>query len=383
MDEIQSVGNSGNGSAQARKPRVAVLFGGRSSEHAVSCATASSVLRAIDRDAYDVVPIGVTRTGRWVLAADDPERWALSAGVLPEVKDGDGPGVIAPLETGDRALQVLEPGQVPRELGEVDVVFPLLHGPFGEDGTVQGLLELTDTRYVGAGVLASAASMDKAAMKVMLAGSGLPIGEYLVVRPGQWQRDPDGVRDDVEELGWPVFVKPARAGSSVGISKVNGPEELDAAIAEALKHDRKLVIEAMVVGREIECGVLQAADGSTATSLPAEIEVLEGHDFYDFTAKYLDESARLSCPADLPDAVTARVRELAARTFEAMNCEGLARVDFFVEPDGTVVVNEINTMPGFTSTSMYPRMWAVTGLEYPELIDRLLRTALARPTGLR
>ncbi len=376
MDEIQSVGN-------ARKTRVAVLFGGRSSEHAVSCATASSVLSAIDRDLYDVIPIGVTRSGRWVLAADDPDRWALSAGVLPEVKDGDGPGVIAPLETGDRSLQILEPGQVPRELGEVDVVFPLLHGPFGEDGTVQGLLELTDTRYVGAGVLASAASMDKAAMKVMLAGSGLPIGEYLVVRPGQWQRDPDAVRDDVEELGWPVFVKPARAGSSVGISKVNGPEELDAAIAEALRHDRKLVIEAMVTGREIECGVLQAADGSTATSLPAEIEVLEGHDFYDFTAKYLDESARLSCPADLPDAVTARVRELAARTFEAMNCEGLARVDFFVEPDGNVVVNEINTMPGFTSKSMYPRMWAVTGLEYPELIDRLLRTALARPTGLR
>jgi D-alanine-D-alanine ligase len=349
----------------------------------VSCATASSVLSAIDRDVYDVVPIGVTRTGRWVLAADDPDRWALSAGVLPEVKDGDGPGVIAPLETGDQALTILEAGQVPRELGEVDVVFPLLHGPFGEDGTVQGLLELTDTRYVGAGVLASAASMDKAAMKVMLAGSGLPIGEYLVVRPGQWQRDPDAVRDDVEELGWPVFVKPARAGSSVGITKVNGPEELDAAIAEALRHDRKLVIEAMISGREIECGVLQTADGGTATSLPAEIEVLEGHEFYDFTAKYLDESARLTCPADLPDEVTARVRELAARVFEAMNCEGLARVDFFVEPDGNVVVNELNTMPGFTSKSMYPRMWAATGLKYPELIDRLLRTALGRPTGLR
>jgi len=278
---------------------------------------------------------------------------------------------------------VLEPGQVPRELGQVDVVFPLLHGPFGEDGTLQGLLELTDTRYVGAGVLASAASMDKAVMKVMLAGSGLPIGEYLVIRPGQWQRDPDAVRDDVEELGWPVFVKPARAGSSVGITKVAGPDELDAAIAEALKHDRKLVIESMITGREIECAVLQSADGSTATSLPGEIEVLEGHDFYDFTAKYLDASTRLSCPADLPEEVTARVRELSERTFEAMNCEGLARVDFFVEPDGNVVVNEINTMPGFTSTSMYPRMWAATGLEYPELIDRLLRTALARPTGLR
>ncbi|MCD5313749.1 D-alanine--D-alanine ligase [Kineosporia babensis] len=383
MDAIQSVDATEASATPARKRRVAVLFGGRSSEHAVSCATASSVLSAIDRDAYEVIPIGVTRTGRWVLAADDPQRWAISAGVLPEVKDGDGPGVIAPVQTGDHSLQVLEPGQVPQELGQVDVVFPLLHGPFGEDGTLQGLLELTDVRYVGAGVLASAASMDKAVMKVMLKGAGLPVGEYLVVRPGQWQREPDAVRDDVEELGWPVFVKPARAGSSVGITKVDGPDELDAAITEALRHDRKLVIEAAVVGREIECAVLQAADGSCATSLPGEIEFVGEHTFYDFEAKYLDGTTKLSCPADLPAEVIARVRELSVRTFEAMNCEGLARVDFFVLPDGSVVVNEINTMPGFTSSSMYPRMWAATGLEYPELIDRLIKTALARPTGLR
>ncbi|MBT0769771.1 D-alanine--D-alanine ligase [Kineosporia sp. J2-2] len=383
MDAILPVGATDSENPAPRKPRVAVLFGGRSSEHAVSCATASSVLGAIDRDAYEVIPIGVTRTGRWVLAADDPDRWAITAGVLPEVKDGDGPGVIAPVQTTDSTLQVLEHGQVPRELGQVDVVFPLLHGPFGEDGTLQGLLELTDVRYVGAGVLASAASMDKAVMKVMLKGSGLPIGEYLVVRPGQWQHDPDGVRDDVEELGWPVFVKPARAGSSVGISKVDGPEGLDAAIAEALQHDRKLVIEASVVGREIECAVLQSSDGSVATSLPGEIEFVGGHDFYDFEAKYLDGTTKLSCPADLPADVLDRVRELSVRTFEAMNCEGLARVDFFVLADGSVVVNEINTMPGFTSSSMYPRMWAATGLDYPELIDRLIRTALARPTGLR
>jgi D-alanine-D-alanine ligase len=383
MDAIQPVDPTDASTAPERKPRVAVLFGGRSSEHAVSCATASSVLGAIDRDAYEVIPIGVTRTGRWVLAADDPERWAISAGMLPEVKDGDGPGVIAPVQTTEHTLQVLEPGLVPRELGSVDVVFPLLHGPFGEDGTLQGLLELTDVRYVGAGVLASAASMDKAVMKVMLKGAGLPVGEYLVVRPGQWQRDPDGVRDDVEELGWPVFVKPARAGSSVGITRVEGPDGLDAAIAEALQHDRKLVIEAAVVGREIECAVLQSTDGSCATSLPGEIEFVGEHTFYDFEAKYLDNATVLSCPADLPDEVTARVRELSVRTFEAMNCEGLARVDFFVQADGTVVVNEINTMPGFTSSSMYPRMWAATGLEYPELIDRLIRTALARPTGLR
>jgi D-alanine-D-alanine ligase len=369
----------------ARRVRVAVIFGGRSSEHAISCVTAASVLRVIDRSVYDVVPIGVTHTGRWLLAADDPGRWELSGGTLPEVKDGDGPGVIAPAEVGDRRLRVLEPGQVPRPLAEVDVVLPLLHGPFGEDGTLQGLLELTDVRYVGSGVLASAASMDKHVMKIMLEGAGLPVGQHVVVLPGAWQRSPDVVRDDVEELGYPVFVKPARAGSSIGITKVNGPDELDAAIAEALRHDPKLVVEAMIEGREVECAVLAGPDGGPpATSLPGEIEVLGGHDFYDFEAKYLDQAnVRLSCPADLPDEVLQRVRELSARTFEAMGCEGLARVDFFVTRGGEVVVNEINTMPGFTPFSMYPLMWAATGLEYPELVDRLLRLALNRPTGLR
>jgi D-alanine-D-alanine ligase len=369
-----------------RRPRIAVLFGGRSSEHAISCVTAAGILRAIDRDVYDVVPIGVTRTGRWVLAADDPARWELSAGALPEVKDGDGPGVIAPTEVGDGGLQILEPGQVPRELGLLDAVFPLLHGPFGEDGTLQGLLELTDVRYVGSGVLASAASMDKHVMKIMIKGAGLPVGEHLVVLPGQWQRHPQRVRDDIEELGWPVFVKPARAGSSIGITKVNGPEDLDAAIATALGYDPKLIVEAMIEGREIECAVLQSADGGpAATSLPGEIEVFGDHEFYDFEAKYLDveQSTRLICPADLPADQVQRIRELSVRTFEALGCEGLARVDFFVRPDGEVIVNEINTMPGFTPFSMYPRMWAATGLEYSELIDRLLRLALNRSTGLR
>ncbi|HST82894.1 MAG TPA: D-alanine--D-alanine ligase family protein [Kineosporiaceae bacterium] len=369
----------------ARRPRVAVLFGGRSSEHAVSCITAAGVLRAIDRSVYDVIPVGVTRAGRWVLAADDPSRWELTDGTLPEVKDGAGPGVLAPVAAGDSRLQILEPGQVPRELAEVDVVLPLLHGPFGEDGTLQGLLELTDVRYVGSGVLASAASMDKHVMKIMLAGAGLPVGEHVVVRPQEWQRHPDRVRDDIEELGWPVFVKPARAGSSMGVSKVHGPDELDAAIAAALQHDRKLMVEAMIEGREIECGVLESPDGGPPlTSLPGEIEVLPGREFFDFEAKYLDgDAARLSCPADLPAEVAQRIRDLSVRTFEAMGCEGLARVDFFVRPDGEVIVNEINTMPGFTPMSMYPLMWEATGLGYPELIDRLLRLALNRPTGLR
>jgi D-alanine-D-alanine ligase len=368
-----------------RKPRVAVVFGGRSGEHAISCVTAAGVLRAIDRDVYDVVPIGITPTGRWVLVSDDPARWDLAGGVLPQVGAADGPGVLVPLEVGRHELTHLEQGQLPRALGTVDVVFPLLHGPFGEDGTLQGMLELADVRYVGSGVLASAASMDKHYMKVLLDGAGLPIGPHVVVVPRRWERHADEVREDVEELGWPVFVKPSRAGSSLGITKVKGPADLDAAIERARRHDPKVIVEAAIAGREIECAVLESLDGgSPATSLPGEIRVMSGHEFYDFEAKYLDESSvELTCPAQLPDDVVHRVRDLAARTFEALGCEGLARVDFFVQDDGTVVVNEINTMPGFTPVSMYPRMWQATGLGYRELVDRLVRLAMARRTGLR
>jgi D-alanine-D-alanine ligase len=293
--------------------------------------------------------------------------------------------VLVPLEVGSRGLTELEPGQVPRVFGGVDVVLPLLHGPFGEDGTLQGMLELGDVRYVGSGVLASAACMDKHVMKVMLAGAGIPVGEHIVVLPRDWERHPDAAREDVEELDWPVFVKPARAGSSIGITKVARPEDLDAAIEMARRHDPKVVVETAVSGREIECAVLESLDGGPpVTSLPGEIEVLSGHEFYDFEAKYLDPaSVRLTCPADLPDRLTRRIRDLSARAFEAMGCEGLARVDFFLRPDGGVLVNEINTMPGFTPFSMYPQMWAATGLEYPDLVDRLIRLALARRTGLR
>ncbi len=369
----------------AGRPRVAVVFGGRSSEHAISCVTAAGVLRALDRTRWDVVPVGITRSGRWVLAPDDPARWELSGSELPEVDGGDGPAVLVPLEVGSAGLVVTEPGRVPQVLADVDVVLPLLHGPFGEDGTIQGLLELADVRYVGSGVLASAASMDKHVMKVMLAGAGLPVGPYVVVPPRRWTADKAGVHEDVAALGWPVFVKPARAGSSIGISKVDGPDGLDAAIEEARRHDPKVVVEAAITGREIECAVLEDLDGGAPrTSVPGEIEVVSGHAFYDFAAKYLDTgSVRLSAPADLPDDVVARVRDLSARTFEVMGCEGLARVDFFVGEDGTVTVNELNTMPGFTPFSMYPRLWQATGLDYPELVDTLLRLALRRPTGLR
>ena len=367
-----------------RRIRVALVFGGRSSEHAVSCATAASVLEAMDRDRYDVVPVGIAKDGHWVLAPDDPEPLRLAPGHEPEV-DGTASSVIVPTSATDRTLVVHEPGAPPRTLGEVDVVFPLLHGPFGEDGTIQGLLDLADVRYVGSGVTASATMMDKHVMKVLLAASGLPVGPYVVVTDKDWRRDPAAAMERVSGLGWPVFVKPARAGSSMGITKVTGPEGLEAAVEAAREHDPKVVVEAAVTGREIECGVLEGhGTAPTRTSVPGECVVLRNHDFYDFDAKYLAEGdVRLDAPADLPDAVAERIRTMAARAFDLAGCEGLARVDFFLTDDGEVVLNEVNTMPGFTPSSMFPRMWAASGISYPELIDELVSLALERRTGLR
>jgi len=367
------------------RPRVLLLFGGRSGEHAISCATAGGVLRAIDRTRYDVLPVGITSAGRWVLVDDDPDRWSIVDGRLPEVEDGP-QQVLLPQAVDAREVQVLEPGRLPREIGAVDVVFPLLHGPFGEDGTLQGLLELADVRYVGAGVLASAVGMDKHFMKIVFAGQGLPVGPFTVLRPGDYARDPEACTAAVRALGLPVFVKPARAGSSLGITRVDDLADLPAAIAAAQQHDPKVIVEAGIVGREIECAVLGGRDGIRArASLPGEIVVTDTrHGFYDFEAKYLDEAGvELTCPADLPPGLVEEVREIAVQAFEAVGCEGLARVDVFVTADGRVIVNEINTMPGFTPFSMYPRMWAASGLDYPALIDELLQLALARPTGLR
>lgn len=366
-------------SAPARKTRVLILFGGRSGEHVISCATAGGVMRAIDRDRYEIVPVGITKAGQWVLAADEPARWEITAGNLPEVT-ATGGEVLLPLAVGQRGLRVLEPGEFPRELGEVDVVFPLLHGPFGEDGTLQGLLELADVPYVGAGVLASAVGMDKHFMKLVLAGQGLPIAPYTVIRPGEWDRNPAAWTETVAGLGLPVFVKPARAGSSLGITKVDDLADLPAAIDEARKHDPKVVIEAGVVGREIECAVLGGRQGERPrASLPGEIVVTDtNHDFYDFEAKYLDEAGvELSCPADLPQHLVDEVRDVAVRTFEAVGAEGLSRVDVFVTDEGQVIVNEINTMPGFTPISMFPTCWLASGYTYPELIDELIAVALS------
>jgi D-alanine-D-alanine ligase len=367
------------------KPRVAVLFGGRSSEHAVSCVTAAGVLGAINKDKYDVIPIGIAKSGQWVLASGDTAQWSLSGSSLPEVPVSSETVSLTEIGGGHQLI-VTAPNQVPRELGAVDVVFPLLHGPFGEDGTIQGLLELSDTRYVGAGVLASAVGMDKHYMKVVFEAAGLPVGPYIAVTDRQWLKDAESVRKQVDRLGFPVFVKPARAGSSMGISKVDSLDGLDAAIEEARRHDLKLVIEAGIAGREIECAVLEGR-GTTVprTSMPGEISVAGGgHEFYDFNAKYVeDDAAALSCPADIPEEAIARVRELAAAAFDAVGAEGLSRVDFFYTPDGELIINEINTMPGFTPKSMYPQMWAATGLAYAELIDELIYLALHRKTGLR
>ncbi|MER8027914.1 D-alanine--D-alanine ligase family protein [Streptomyces bauhiniae] len=374
--------------AQPRKPRVAVVFGGRSSEHGISTVTAGAVLGAIDRTKYDVLPIGITRDGRWVLTADEPQRMAITDRRTPEVLDvaeSTEGGVVLPVDPANREVVYSESGAVPKALGEVDVVFPVLHGPFGEDGTLQGLLELSGVPYVGSGVLASAVGQDKDYMKRVFTSFGLKVGPYLVIRPREWQRDESAARKRIVEFagehGWPLFVKPARAGSSIGITKVDGLAGLDEAIAEAQRHDPKIIVEAALTGRELECGVLEFEDGPRA-SVPAEIPPPSAHAYYDFDAKYIDSTPGV-VPAPLTDEQTAELQRLAVEAFEAASCEGLVRADFFLTEDGEFVINEINTLPGFTPISMYPKMWEASGVGYAELVDRLIQAALRRPTGLR
>ncbi|MEU9747897.1 D-alanine--D-alanine ligase family protein [Streptomyces niveus] len=373
---------------QLRKPRVAVVFGGRSSEHAISVVTAGAVLRSIDRTKYEVLPIGITTDGRWALTADEPDRMGIADRRLPSVEElaeSTEGAVVLSVDPGNREVVYSEQGSVPKALGEVDVVFPVLHGPYGEDGTLQGLLELSGVPYVGAGVLASAVGQDKEYMKRVFLSYGLPVGPYEVIRPREWQQDPSGARkkivDFAAEHGWPIFVKPARAGSSMGITKVDALEGLEDAIEEAQRHDPKILVESLLRGREIECGVLEFEDGPRA-SVPAEIPPVTSHEFYDFEAKYIDAAAGL-VPAPLTEEQTAEVQRLAVEAYDAVSCEGLVRADFFLTEDGGFVINEINTMPGFTPISMYPRMWQESGVGYAELIDRLIQAALRRPTGLR
>lgn len=347
------------------RTRVAVIIGGRSSEHEISCISGRSIVEALDPARYAVQVIGIRRDGSWVRSATGGLEGLVTGGLLPEIMAD------APVVTVEEAL-------------DVDVVFPVLHGPWGEDGTLQGLLESLTVPFVGSGVLASAVAMDKGIMKTLLAAAGIDVGRFVAISDRRWTTDRADALADIAQLGLPVFVKPARAGSSLGITKVSRDEDLVPAVEAARVHDPRVIVEAAVDrAREVECAVLVDADGRPQASRCAEIIVREGHEFYDFEAKYLDDSADLIVPADLTDDVERRVRQLALDAFDALACEGLARVDFFVRPDGEVILNEVNTMPGFTSISMFPRMWAVTGMDYATLVDRLVQDALRKGTDLR
>ena len=384
------------------KLRVGILFGGRSGEHEISLLSAASVFNAIDKNKYDVVPIGITKEGHWVTSANAERllRGEFEHGQEKHLRAGDpeatpsaavlarGEAILVPPEPQPRgsslpALQTEASEAVvrPNHAIEVDVVFPVLHGTFGEDGTIQGLLELADMAYVGAGVLGSAAGMDKDVMKSLFRAAGLPIVKHVTILRSEWEKQPKKAEKLIEaKIKYPVFVKPANLGSSVGISKAHNRKELGPAIEEAAKFDRKIVIEQGVGGgknkaREIECSVLGNDDAKA--SVPGEI--VPSKEFYDYDAKYLDEGSQLIIPAKLTKSETKKVQELAVAAFKAVDCSGLARVDFLMDPKSRkVYLNEINTMPGFTSISMYPKLWAASGLSYPALIEKLIVLALER-----
>jgi D-alanine-D-alanine ligase len=350
--------------------RVLVLFGGRSAEHEVSVVSARSVVDALDRTRYDVVCVGIDKEGRWHLLPSPPALPPGTSGRLPVVEASAGTDVALAREPGTRSLV-----GVAGEREPFDVVFPVLHGPFGEDGTIQGLLELAGIPYVGAGVLASAVGMDKAVQKTLFRAAGLPVVRHEVVHEREWREDPEAVTARAEGLGTPLFTKPVNLGSSVGITKVKSLADLEVAMEEAFRYGRKALIEEAAEGaREVECSVLGNDD--PVASVPGEI--VPSAEFYDYRAKYLEEGTRLNAPADLPAAVTEEIQRMAVAAFRAIDAAGMARVDFFYREPDQVIVNEINTIPGFTEISMYPRLWEASGLSYPELVDRLVQLALER-----
>ena len=352
--------------------RVLVLFGGRSAEHEVSCLSATSVLEAIDRDRYEVITVGITRDGRWTLTDGVPVAGGDRA--LPEVDESGPTAALVGTRQGPILVHLDDAGQRVATVGAIDVAFPVLHGPWGEDGTVQGMLATVGVPYVGADVTASSIGIDKGAMKAAFAAAGLPQLGYLTVHRSRWANEADDVLTELlDRLPLPWFTKPARQGSSIGISKVSAIGELDAAMTEALRYDEVVVVEeGMVAARELEVGVLGDAD--IEVTRPGEI--LPSHEFYDFEAKYLDAS-ELQVPAEVSEEVVQRCMALARRAYRAIGCRGLARVDLFLSADGELKVNEINTIPGFTPASMFPRLWAAEGVDYPELVDRLLSSARA------
>jgi D-alanine-D-alanine ligase len=355
-----------------RRLRVLLLFGGRSAEHEVSVVSARSVLEALDPERYEVVAVGIDKEGRWHLLPGPQALPEGASGELAAVTPGSGSEVVLAREPGAREL-VTDRG----DRTTFEVVFPILHGPFGEDGTVQGLLELAGIPYVGAGVLASAVGMDKAAQKVLFRAQGLDVAPHAVVHEREWREDPEAVEARTADLGYPVFVKPAALGSSVGITKVHEPEHLERAMDGAFRYGRKALVERSMEGaRELEVSVLGNDD--PVASVAGEI-IPKGHEFYDFEAKYLDEhGAQLVIPADVPPEIMEEAQRMAVVAFRAIDGAGMARVDFFLLPDGRLSVNEINTIPGFTHISMYPKLWEASGLSYPELVDRLLRLGIER-----
>ena len=356
------------------KRRVVVLFGGRSAEHEVSVVSARSVIDALDPDRYEAVAIGVGKDGRWHLVRGGPAALGATGppNALPAVTEDAGPGVALDQRPDARALVATD-----GERTEIDVVFPVMHGPFGEDGSIQGFLEMAGVPYVGAGVLGSAVGMDKAVQKVVFRAAGIPVIDHEVVHEREWEEDPEAVEARASHLGYPLFSKPATLGSSVGVRRVDREDDLRSALEEAFRYGRKAVLERAVEGaREVEVAVLGNDD--PVASIAGEI-VTKGHAFYDYDAKYLDEhGAELLIPAPLDDRTHAEIRRLAIVAFRAAECSGMARVDFFVRPTGEVLLNEINTIPGFTQISMYPKLWEASGLPYPELIDRLVELAIER-----
>ncbi|MDU0348445.1 D-alanine--D-alanine ligase family protein [Actinomyces sp. MRS3W] len=379
--------NAPAGHSDGHKPRVAVVFGGRSGEHTISCATAAGVLAAIDRDRYDVVPIGITKDGHWVLVDDDPDALRLDDARPPVeiTTDGLGRGELA-MRLGGGNLTAITPAG-PEVLGAVDVVLPLLHGPYGEDGTIQGMLEMLGLPYVGCGVLASAAGMDKQVTKVLLSAAGIPTAPHVLVQPHRWRQDRAGVIAECRRLSFPLFVKPARAGSSLGITRVEDASDLEAAIEAARAVDPKVLVESGIAGREIEVAVLGGHDdGAPRVAEPGEIVMDAAHgagEFYDYETKYLAHDAvAMVCPARIRPEERDLLMRRAAEAFLAIGGEGLTRVDFFLTADGEAIVNEVNTMPGFTPFSMYPYMWQVSGLPYRDLVTELIELALERPTDV-
>ncbi|MDN5570233.1 MAG: D-alanine--D-alanine ligase [Propionibacteriaceae bacterium] len=371
--------------AEATRTRVALIFGGVSSEHDVSCLTAGGVARAIDPERFEVIGIGITPSGRWVqVSGDDMAAMEVVDGRLPRLDESRPTALLVPTGQGGRVATL--DGATLIDARDFDVAFALLHGPFGEDGTIQGLFEMYGIRYVGAGVAASAIGMDKDLMKAGLASAGLPTCPWVTVTARGWAEDSERLSRRIEDtLAFPVYVKPARGGSSVGISRAATADDLAACVEDALTWDPKVIVEEGFVGaREIELAVLDRLDGPPRVSVPGEIRMHTADAFYDYEAKYTpDGQVDLDVPARVSDSLLARVQKIAARTFRAMGVEGLSRIDLFVTPDEEVFVNELNTMPGFTYLSMYPKLWEASGLTYSDLIAELIELALSRPMGLR